>query len=105
LDNLQRVQCVYLVDVLLQLISWLSLNLLDLLQTALLDERLLCCRIIREGLRELVQDIVKNLSRASFDQRLQGTQVRTHLKNTLQCLLCLLLQVLRTLRITIQFKQ
>ncbi len=54
LHDLQRVESVYFVDVLLQLVSRLRLYLLDLLQAALLDEGLLCCRVVGESLRELV---------------------------------------------------
>jgi hypothetical protein len=46
LHDLQWIQSVDLVDVLLQLVPRLGLYLLDLLQTALLDETLLCCGVV-----------------------------------------------------------
>lgn len=72
MDDLQRVQRVDLVDVLLELISGFSLDFLDLFEATLLNERLLGGRVVWQGLGELVQHVVKDLSRAVFDQRFEG---------------------------------
>jgi hypothetical protein len=58
LHDLQRIQSVDLVDVLLQLVSGLSLDFLDLLESALLDEGLLGGRVVGESFGELVQHVV-----------------------------------------------
>ena len=70
LHDLQWIQSVDLVDVLLQLVTRLRLYLLDLLQTALLDETLLCGGVVGQGLGELVENVVKDLSGAVFDEGL-----------------------------------
>ena len=70
LYDLQWIQSVDLVDVLLQLVTRLRLYLLDLLQTALLDETLLCGGVVGQGLGELVENVVKDLSGAVFDEGL-----------------------------------
>ena len=91
LHDLQGVEGVDLVDVLLQLVPGLRLDLLDLLQPALLDEALLGSGVVGQGLRELVQHVVEDLGRAVLDEGLEGAEVRAHLKDALQCLFGLLL--------------
>lgn len=89
----------------LQLVSGLRLDFLDLFESALLDEGLLGGRVVGEGLGELVQHVVEDLCGAVFDQGLEGAQVGTHLQDTLQGLLCLLLQVLGTAWLTVKIKE
>ena len=105
LHDFQRIQRVDLVNVLLQFVSGLGLDLLDLLEATLLDEGLLGSWIVGEGLGELVQNVVQDLSWAVFDEGLEGTEVGAHLEDAFECLLRLLLEVLGAGRIAIEVQQ
>lgn len=72
LDDLEWVERIYFVDVLAQLVSWVYLYLLDLLEATALDEGLLRHVVDRKGLCELVQHVLQDVVGAVGYQRLQG---------------------------------
>ncbi len=82
------------VDVLSQLLTWRSLNVLDLLETTALNEGSLGLEVLWKDLGELSADVGQNVVRSELEEGLEGWEVGAHLNDVLKSLLGFVLKVL-----------
>ena len=86
-----------LVDVLSELGAWLSLYLLDLLETTRLNEGSLGFDVGWENLGKLGSYIGQDVVRGELQEWLKGWEMSAHLDNVLERFLGLVLKILRAL--------
>jgi len=83
-----------LINALLKLAAWLSLDLLNLLETTGLNECSLGIKVGGENFGELGANVSKNVVGGKLKKRLKGGHVSAHLDNVFEGLLGLILKVL-----------
>lgn len=76
-----------LINIFTQLAAWLSLDLLDLLESARLHERTLSLELGRKNLCELSTNVGKNVVWSELKKGFKSGNVSAHLDNVLQGLL------------------
>lgn len=85
-----------LVDVLSELAAWFGLYLLDLLETARLDEGSLGLEVGWEDLGELGAYVGEDVVWSKLEEWFKGWQVGAHLDDVFEGFLGLVFQILRT---------
>ena len=84
---------VNLVDVLSKLAAWFGLYLLDLLETARLDEGSLGLEVRGKDLSELGADVGEDVVWSKLEEWLKGWQVGAHLDDVFKGFLRLVFQI------------
>ncbi len=85
---------VNLINVLAQLAAWLSLDLLDLLETARLDESTLSLKLGRKYFGKLGTNVGKNIVWSKLKKGFESGYVSAHLNNIFESLLRLIFKIL-----------
>jgi hypothetical protein len=82
-----------LINVFAEFASALSLNLLDFLETATLDESAFGLQVLREDFCKLRTDVGEDVVRGELKEGFKGRHVRAHLDDVLEGFLGLVLKV------------